>query len=159
MPVKAANTPPRGALDVVVLRLRGTVDGLLAEDAMEMLAKRCVRLCATRSNIDNRDLIVTHDGCSHTRCGQEIQPGKYSYAVVIFGDAESNRTARFRVVLYAEAYKVIDSDTVPDYERLTDENKALTIFFNICNAKVSKESETFSMFNARRAVDAPTHTL
>jgi hypothetical protein len=158
MPAKAANVQPMGSLDTVVLRLRGTTDGFIAEDALAMLTKRCVRLCAKRAHVDERDITAEYDGYSRTQCHQEMQSGKQSCTVVVFGDDKSNRTARFRVIIYAGAFKVIDNDTVPDYEKLTDSNKILSVFFNLYNARVPKESETFSLFNTRRISNA-AHTL
>lgn len=159
MPAKAANVPPKDSLNVAVLKLRGTADGFLAEDALDMLAKRCVRLCAAHAHVDGRDITIEYAGCSYTKCHRQIQAGKHSCTVVVFGDDKSNRTAHFRVVVYADAYKVIDEDTVPDYEKLIDSNKLLTVFFNLCNAKVPKESETFSLFNSRRTNNATSRTV
>ncbi len=125
----------KGILDAAVLELRGTQEGLLAEDSLQMLERRCVTLCTEHLSLDRSAIRIIRAGVSPSK-KHSLHKGKHRYAVA-FSITSDNQLLRF--TLYRGATGDGFDALEPRFEKMTGDRIAFSVFFQISTATEFKQ--------------------
>jgi hypothetical protein len=126
----------KGILDAVIIELHSAGNGLLAENSLQVLERRCAMLCADHLSLDRSELNIVRAGVSASR-KNPLRKGKRFYAVA-FSITSDNHL--FRFTLYDGAKGNGFDALEPKFEKMTDDRKVFSVFFQVTAAAEPKDA-------------------